>query len=58
MSISSHLESLNTRHGQLDAQIQREMRSPLPDSLKVAELKKQKLQIKDTITAMGPQARD
>ena len=58
MSISSHLESLNTRHGQLDAQIQREMRSPLPDSLKVAELKKQKLQIRDRIASMGPDARD
>ena len=58
MALSSHLESLNARHGKLDAQIQDEMRSPVPDNIRVAQLKKQKLQIKDTIAQMGPAARD
>ena len=57
MALSAHLESLQARHGKLDQQIDRELRSPMPDNLRVAELKKQKLQIKDTIAKMGPDAR-
>ena len=57
MALSAHLEKLQSRHGELDDQINREMRSPMPDTLRVAELKRQKLQIKDTIAEMGPDAR-
>ena len=57
MALSAHLESLQARHGELEQQIDREMRTPVPDQLRVAELKKQKLQIKDTIAKMGPEAR-
>ena len=57
MALSAHLEKLQSRHGELDDQINREMRSPMPDTLRVAELKRQKLQIKDTIAEMGRDAR-
>jgi len=49
MAISAHLETLQTKHMTLDEKIQRELRSPMPDNIRVQRLKKQKLQIKDTI---------
>ena len=56
MALSAHLESLQARHGKLDDQIDREMRSPLPDQIRVAALKKKKLQIKDIIAKMDAEA--
>ena len=53
MALSARLESLQQRHGALEDKIAREMRSPLPDQVRVAQLKKQKLQIKDTIVQTG-----
>ena len=50
MAISAHLETLQTKHTSLDQKIQEELRSPLPDHIRVQRLKKQKLQIKDTIS--------
>jgi len=50
MALSAHLEQLNSKHANLDTQIQDEMRSPMPDHLRLSELKKQKLQIKEQIT--------
>jgi len=47
MALSAHLEQLNSKHANLDTQIQDEMRSPMPDHLRLSELKKQKLQIKE-----------
>ncbi|MEM7728580.1 MAG: DUF465 domain-containing protein [Pseudomonadota bacterium] len=57
MALSAHLEQLQSRHGDIEAQIDREMRSPAPDNVKISQLKRQKLQIKDTIAQMGPKAR-
>ena len=57
MALSAHLESLQSRHGEIDDKLNREMRSPMPDQIRVAQLKKQKLQIKDTIAQMGAAAR-
>lgn len=53
MALSAHLEQLQTRHGEIDAEIDREMRSPIPDQVRVSQLKRQKLQIKDTILHMS-----
>jgi len=49
MAVSARVEQLSSKHLTLDMQIQQEMRSPVPDTLRIAHLKKQKLQIKDTI---------
>jgi len=48
MAVSARLEQLS---------IQQEMRSPLPDTLRISQLKKQKLQIKDMIKNFGESAR-
>ena len=53
MAVSARLEQLSSKHLTLDMQIQQEMRSPLPDTLRIAHLKKQKLQIKDIIKDSG-----
>ena len=37
------------KHMTLDEKIQSELRSPMPDHIRVSQLKKQKLQIKDAI---------
>lgn len=49
MAVSARLEQLSNKHSTLDMQIRQEMRSPIPDTLRIAQLKKQKLQIKDTL---------
>lgn len=49
MAVSAHLETLHTKHTTLEQKIQAELRSPMPDNIRVSQLKKQKLQIKDTI---------
>ncbi len=58
MAVSAHLESLQARHGELDDKIHRELQSPLPDQMRVAALKKQKLQIKDTIAQIDLELSD
>ena len=57
MAVSARLEQLSSKHTTLDMQIQQEMRSPLPDTLRISQLKKQKLQIKDMIKDFGASAR-
>ncbi|MGQ5702124.1 DUF465 domain-containing protein [Sandaracinobacteroides sp. A072] len=49
---SSHLEALNSRHAMIEGQITTEMNRPVPDSVKLSELKKQKLKLKEEIRRM------
>ena len=49
MAVSARFEQLSNKHSTLETQIQQEMRSPLPDTLLIAKLKKEKLHIKDTL---------
>ena len=46
---SAHLEALNARHAILDGKISSEMTRPMPDSTTIAELKRQKLKVKEEI---------
>ena len=46
---SAHLDMLHARHAQLDGRIAAEMSRPLPDSTLLAELKRQKLKLKEEI---------
>jgi len=57
MAVSARLEQLSSKHTTLDMQIRQEMRSPSPDNLRISQLKKQKLHIKDTIKTFGASAR-
>lgn len=47
MALSAHLEQLNSKHASLEQEIQQELRSPMPDQLRISRLKKQKLHLKD-----------
>jgi hypothetical protein len=46
----SHFSALLTKHSRLEAQIASESQRPLPDTKRVAELKKQKLRLKDVLS--------
>lgn len=56
MSLQDRIESLKARHAALDSAIQMEARRPLPDEAQIADLKRQKLRIKDELTrwSAGP----
>ncbi|MBN8807553.1 MAG: YdcH family protein [Sphingomonas sp.] len=47
-----HLSALETKHNVLDQQIVAESHRPLPDSQLLADLKKQKLRVKEAIAAL------
>lgn len=49
MALEAHLQSLNQRHQELDAQLDTEMKHAHPDDVRVYELKRLKLRIKDQI---------
>lgn len=52
MSIQAHLAELTDKHHALEAEIDQEMERPLADTLKITELKRQKLRIKEEITRL------
>ncbi|SFR78626.1 DUF465 domain-containing protein [Sphingomonas jatrophae] len=47
--VDSHANALVNKHAGLDARLAEEIRRPNPDSGLVAELKKQKLKLKDML---------
>ncbi len=49
MSLFAHIEELVEKHRELHRQIEMEMSRPLVDSLKVSELKRRKLRLKEKI---------
>lgn len=46
---ATHISALSAKHAGLDARIRSEIARPAPDSLLLATLKKQKLQLKQEI---------
>ncbi|MEP9376696.1 DUF465 domain-containing protein [Aquabacter sp. CN5-332] len=52
MSVQSHLEELQRRHAALQTEINRELAHPASDPLRLAELKRRKLVLKDQITKL------
>jgi hypothetical protein len=58
MAVSARLEQLSSKHMTLDMKIRQEMRSPIPDTLRISRLKKQKLHIKDTIENVDSNAKN
>jgi hypothetical protein len=52
MSIQAHLAELEKRHRALEDEIAEAMMHPSIDGLKIAELKRRKLQVKDEIARL------
>ncbi|MEM9705653.1 MAG: DUF465 domain-containing protein [Pseudomonadota bacterium] len=52
MAIEAHLKSLNLRHRELEDAIASEMKRPSSDDVRIQELKRLKLRIKDEIVAL------
>jgi Uncharacterized small protein len=53
MSVGSHLEELRRKHQRLSDQVDQARRSPSIDDLHVAEMKKQKLRLKEEISRLS-----
>ena len=53
MTIASHLTELRRKHETLSHLVESEQRSPGSDALKIADLKKQKMKIKEEITRLA-----
>ena len=52
MAINAHLMELEKRHRALDDEIAEALMHPSADNLKIAELKRRKLQVKDEIARL------
>jgi hypothetical protein len=53
MSVSSHLSELKRKHQSLSVEVEQAQRAPAADGLKVADLKKQKLRLKEEIERLS-----
>lgn len=53
MSMSSHLVELRRKHAALEQRIETEVRSPAADDLEIAEMKREKLRLKDEISRLS-----
>lgn len=49
MAVNSHLAELSEKHQKLDRRIEQEIQKPNADTLKISELKRKKLAVKDEI---------
>lgn len=52
MSIEARIRELGNRHASLDETLRQEMSRPATDSLRVRELKQQKLRLKEEINSL------
>jgi hypothetical protein len=52
MSLQDHIETLRSRHAALQSEIDRETSRPMPNVDVIADLKRQKLRIKDEIFSL------
>ncbi len=53
MTMSSHIAELRKKHENLSDKVEQEQRSPSADDLKIADLKKQKLRLKEEISRLS-----
>lgn len=56
MSLQAHIERLRERHGHLESQLSELMASPSASDDELAEVKRQKLRVKDEITRLQSEA--
>ena len=57
MTNVSHISALERRHEMLEQQIAIELQHPSQDALKIQELKRKKLEVKDEITRLQNETR-
>lgn len=53
MTIEDRVETLKAKHARLDHEIDEESHRPLPDTVHITELKREKLRIKEEIQRIG-----
>lgn len=53
MSISEHVAQLTEKHHRIEKEIQMELASPSADHVRISELKRQKLRIKEKIAMLS-----
>lgn len=53
MSVNAHVEQLKRKHESLSDAVEAAQRAPGADGLTIAELKKQKLRLKEEITRLS-----
>lgn len=53
MSVESHIQQLEQKHQALDVAISAEQRSPAGNDLKIVDMKRRKLKIKEEITHLS-----
>jgi hypothetical protein len=53
MTTAAHLQELRRKHEILSDMVEKEQRSPGADSYRIAEMKKQKLRLKEEITRLS-----
>jgi hypothetical protein len=56
MSLSSHLQELKRKHDALSEAVEAAQRAPGVDDLRIADLKKQKLRLKEEISRISQEA--
>lgn len=54
MSIQMHVESLNQKHAEIEDVIAREELRPKPDDIRLMNLKKKKLLLKEELSRLSP----
>lgn len=55
MSLANHLDELQRKHGDIEREIDSAMNHPSVDDLKIVDLKRRKLAIKDEIEKLRAQ---
>jgi hypothetical protein len=53
MTVASHIVELKKKHEHLSDAVERALRSPATDDLHIAEMKKQKLKLKEEIARLS-----
>ena len=56
MTVAEHVEALRARHAALKQAVEDENQRPHPDEFRIAELKREKLRIKDEIAKLEAEA--
>jgi hypothetical protein len=56
MSIQTHLAELESRHKSLESELAEAQQHPSTDDLKILEIKRRKLHLKDEITRLRSEA--
>ena len=56
MTVAEHVEALRAKHAALKQAVEDENQRPHPDEFRIAELKREKLRIKDEIAKLEAEA--